>query len=72
LPVRNTFRQMAVGSSCRPSFAMKFGSLGGRLQFAGDAMINRIISELSDKSYETVLAICGACGLVSLFLAATV
>jgi hypothetical protein len=35
-------------------------------------MVNRIISELSDKSYETVLAIFGACGLVSLFLAATV
>jgi hypothetical protein len=35
-------------------------------------MIDRIVSELSDKSYETILAVCGACGLVSLFLAATV
>jgi hypothetical protein len=63
---------MAIGSSGRRSFAMKSGSLRRRLQFVGDAMIDRIVSELCDKSYEAVLAVCGVCGLVSLFLAATV
>jgi len=35
-------------------------------------MVERIISELSDKAYETILGICAACCFVSLFLAATV
>jgi hypothetical protein len=35
-------------------------------------MAGRIVSELSDNSYETILAVCGACCFVSLFLAATV
>jgi hypothetical protein len=34
-------------------------------------MVERIKSELSGKSYESVLAICAACGFVSLLLAAT-
>jgi hypothetical protein len=35
-------------------------------------MVERIISELSDRTYETTLAVCGACCFVSLLLAATV
>jgi hypothetical protein len=42
------------------------------MQFAGDAMFERIISGLSDNHYETVLAVCGAFSFVSLLLAATV
>lgn len=35
-------------------------------------MVERIISELSDKTYETILGICAVCCFVSLLLAATV
>jgi hypothetical protein len=35
-------------------------------------VVERIISELSDKVYETTLAVCGTCCFVSLLLAATV
>jgi hypothetical protein len=35
-------------------------------------MTERIISELSDKLYETILGICAACCIGSLFLAASV
>jgi hypothetical protein len=35
-------------------------------------MVERIISELSDNSYETILGICGVCSFISLLLAATV
>jgi hypothetical protein len=35
-------------------------------------MVERIISELSEKSYETTLAVCATCCFVSLLLAATV
>jgi flagellar biosynthesis protein FliQ len=35
-------------------------------------MTERIISELFDKSYETVLGICAACCIVSLLLAGSV
>lgn len=35
-------------------------------------MVQRIKSELFDKSYEMVLAVCAACGFVSLLLAGTV
>jgi hypothetical protein len=35
-------------------------------------MVERIKSELSGKSYEMVLAVCGACSFISMFLAGTV
>jgi hypothetical protein len=35
-------------------------------------MVERIIAELSDKTYETILGICAACCFMSLLLAATV
>lgn len=35
-------------------------------------MIERIISELSDKSYEAILGVCAACCFVSLLLAAAI
>jgi hypothetical protein len=35
-------------------------------------MVERIISELSDRSYETILGVFGACSFISLLLAATV
>jgi hypothetical protein len=38
------------------------------LDYWGDAMTERIISELSDKSYETILGLCAACCIVSLLL----
>jgi hypothetical protein len=35
-------------------------------------MVERIISQLSDKTYETILGICADCCFLSLLLAATV
>jgi hypothetical protein len=72
LPVGNSFGQSGVGSSWCPSFATKIGTHGHGLQFEVDAMVERIISELSDRTYETTLAVCGACCFVSLLLAATI
>jgi hypothetical protein len=37
-----------------------------------DAMVKRIVSELSDRSYEMTLAVCAAGCFMSLLLAATV
>jgi hypothetical protein len=36
----------------------------------GNAMINRIISQMSDNAYEATLAICAVCSCGSLLLAA--
>jgi len=38
----------------------------------GRTMVERIKSELSDKSYEMALAVCAACGFVSMLLAGTI
>jgi hypothetical protein len=43
-----------------------------RLQFVRVAMVERIVSELSDKAYETTLVIYAACCFGSLLLAATI
>ena len=39
-------------------------------QLVGDAMIERIVSKLSDNSYEATLAVCAVCSVASLILAA--
>jgi hypothetical protein len=75
LPVANQahFRTNHNRCAAPPQLGLEVGTtMGLGCDSWEHAMVERIKFELSDKSYEAVLAFCAVCGFVSLLLAATV
>jgi hypothetical protein len=63
---------LPVPPECLSLATMSDGNLNSFVQFVERAMVQRLITELSDPRYETWLTICGASCVASLLLAGTV
>jgi hypothetical protein len=72
-PIGNTSAPMLpVPSACLSLATISEGSPNSLVQFVERAMVQRLMTELSDPRYETWLTICGASCVASLLLAGTI
>jgi len=61
-----------VPSACLSLATMSEGNPNSFVQFVERAMVERLMTELSDPRYETWLALCGMSCVASLLLAGTI
>jgi hypothetical protein len=73
LLIRNTSQPMfGEQSECLSLATISEGTPNSLVEYGERAMVQRLITELSDPRYETWLTICGASCVASLLLAGTI